>query len=557
MTADPFAFLDSRVHEPVRWHEAATEESWYAMEVMRRSKRIDLFAALPPEQRLIARKAENQLCALDPFHFIEQHIWIQDPQREEQPLMREMPLVLWDAQREVIERSEEAIKQPKGSPLSDLVIIKSREMGISWTMQAWLFWRFCYKPNSIGFCLSRTETEVDNFTTKSLFGKFRFMYKHLPGFVRPKLTRNVKLHIERGETKLIGESTNKDALRGGRGGVVLLDEFAAIDPPKQELTYMATETVARARIFVSTPKGYGNRFAKLVQKHSNVLRIPWNKDPRRTEEWAAAKREQMGPRAFDQEFGAQLTALAEGLIWDVHRPSTRYGEGDMKPEWRKVKPIVGGWDFGSGPSLLVCLFSIMEFQNSGRIRLWIDDELTWSRTAWQTAAADTIRKQQAEYGGDVTHYGDPAGIAADSAQTSWQVNLRAGGVNLFCLPGEFNEREEIEWGYKIVQRMLSMGELRIHDRCEYLWRCVENWERAVPAGQSIDFISRAYIPAKHDIYSHGGMALVYLVRAALRQAEARKAESAANQEAMQETMAAIAGRSAAQTVRDLRVGRHR
>ena len=75
-------------------------------------------------------------------------------------------------------------------------------------------------------------------------------------------------------------------------------------------------------------------------------------------------------------------------------------------------------------------------------------------------------------------------------------------------------RDGEEWLIRLVQTMLDEGRIRIHRRCRYLWEVIETWQRDVPAGFEIDYLSRAYIPPKHDMYSHGGHALLYLAAGA-------------------------------------------
>ncbi len=178
----------------------------------------------------------------------------------------------------------------------------------------------------------------------------------------------------------------------------------------------------------------------------------------------------------------------------------------------------GGWDYGSGPSRLVCLMGLLEWGNNPR--LWVEWDLWWQQTAWQTAAAD-VREKLALYPGGGCHFGDPAGIQRESDQSSWEQNLRSGGVPLMRLhhterPRDgkryrWDTREGIEWMIKEVQLWLDDGRLIIHRRCKYLWSCLESWSWNIPQGAEVDELSRAYIGPRKDVYSHGANALMYLV----------------------------------------------
>ena len=112
------------------------------------------------------------------------------------------------------------------------------------------------------------------------------------------------------------------------------------------------------------------------------------------------------------------------------------------------------------------------------------------------------------------HFGDPSGKSKESDQSCWESNLRSGGVPITCLPGYYQTRDGIEWMIKAVQVMLDNERIRIHQRCSYLWECIEHWRRDVPSGMEIDWVSRAYIQPRKDVYSHGANALMYLVAGA-------------------------------------------
>ena len=210
----------------------------------------------------------------------------------------------------------------------------------------------------------------------------------------------------------------------------------------------------------------------------------------------------------------------QGVIY--HLPSENIFD-DNHPEYSRLKeslywsaPIIGGWDFGSGESLLCCILGLLDLKHNDR--LWIDNCFPWEQTSWRVASDDvkewTAERYFDEYGrrqGANLHFGDPAGASKESDQSSWIANLRRGGIPLFRLPPQINTRQEIEWGFKRVQLMINDDRLMIHKRCDYLIRCMRNWRRNIPDGVQIDFISKKYIEPRADVWSHGGMALMYQI----------------------------------------------
>lgn len=516
MTADPFAFLDDRVHEPVRWHEADSEEQWWAMEVERRRRRLELFANLPKDIREQAIRAERHLCSIDTQHAIEQHIWIEDPHRQKQPHMKEMPFVLWPKQIEALHHIERCIDEA-----IDLPITKGRELGVSWLVQSILFVRMAFRTRFSARCASRVEESVDDFTPESLFGKFRFMRERMPGFIRPRLTRDKHLHIEGGKGgRLKGEGTTKGLARGKRSTVLFFDEYAHIEPQMQRRILPASESVAASRIWVSTPNGPGDHFADLVEGPKalkSMLRLTWKDDPRKTPEWAARKIDELGPELFRQEYEGAVETTLTGKIWHVRRTKTQYDDATpgFHPEWRSKLNIAVGWDFGSGASLCVALWAIRQNMADGSMRLWVDAEQSWASQLPKVISEDVHRLRRDRLPSRKwEHWGDPSGVSTESNQSSWEKNLRAGGIPMQCLPYEWHNQDENEWGIRFVQGMIDDGTLMIHEGCRYLWRVVEQWCRSGLRNRDIGEVDRHYIRPMHNELSHGGMALVYLVRGA-------------------------------------------
>ena len=75
------------------------------------------------------------LCSKNIFWCFNMFFWTFDPRRASPAV----PFILWGYQRELIQRLEENYKSQK-----DILIEKSRDMGATWIILAWLFyhWRF-------------------------------------------------------------------------------------------------------------------------------------------------------------------------------------------------------------------------------------------------------------------------------------------------------------------------------------------------------------------------------------------------------------------------------
>lgn len=516
--AQLLAGLPSRLDEPVRWNETDDAEFRWLLECERRRLRLERFANIENlDDQEEAERIEWQLCALDTRYWIENNVWIESPHESagQHPEMAEMPLVLWDGQIEkALPAIEDAIDNGK-----DLPITKGRSLGMSWLVLVVLYHRFTFRKRFSARAYSRVEDNVDDSTPESLFGKWRFMHERLPRFLRPILTRDKHMHIEAANgSRLMGESTTKGLSRGKRCAVLYGDEYAHIEPNIQRQIKLASTTVARSRIWTSTPNGPGDDFAWMVNHHPNLLRMTFEDNPTFTREFIAAERARLGPEMFAQEYMGEIQSIAGARIWQLRRSRVEYHDQDPRFDvaMRDRLALLCGWDFGEGRSMLASIWALSEWMPNGKIRLWVDQELCWYAASWRSAAADCLMVKGERYPSNAWHHtGDPSGVSPESDQESWESNLRAGGIPMHCLPLSWNNRQEAEWGIKFVQDMLDDGRLLVHQRCRVLWDSLEMWRRSLPKGVDIDELDRAYIRPDHGKHSHAAWALVYLVRAAL------------------------------------------
>lgn len=500
--------LQIDLNEPTPHLRYESEDLWWAVETYRRTERLRQLQAAGR----VALDADRELCRADPIYWIENYAWMFDPKQDE-PERRKVPVVLFPKQKELVGFLLSGVRMKE-----DRLVLKGRELGVSWNSVFLLYWLQNFEPQFTAKIGSRKEDLVDDGTIDSLFGKIRYCEENDAPHLKSHMTgRTLLLQNAAMQSELLGEATNAGFGRGGRRRVILADEFAHVETPLQAKTWNSTASVAASRWVVSTPAGPGNKYAELVKTlpaHC-VMTLDWTTDIRRPPSFKAdCLAKGMRDDEFAQEHEAKIVTLRTGRIWNFRLPIVEYHDEHpdflelVEPRQRMV--LTGGWDFGSGASLLCCLFAMVEM-NRPKPRIWVDAELVWQHTEWRTAALDA-KSLMSDYGGRHVHFGDPAGRTdVESNQQSWESNLRAGGIPLFCLDNWHNTSVGIEWGIKEVQALASDGRLRIHRRCIYLWDVIDNWRRDVPEGTVLDYLSRKTVAPRHDIYSHGGMALVYLL----------------------------------------------
>ena len=176
--------------------------------------------------------------------------------------VQNLPLVLFDFQKKMIE--EVVLSIERGS---DILIEKSREMGVSWIMLYIFVWYWLFKPGSNFLIGSYKEKLVSDGTIDSMFGKIRYIVDRLPQWILPK-GYNPKKHFTRMslynphiETYITGDTMNPDFGRGARKTAIFFDELGFWDYGKA--AWESSSQTTSCRIGNSTPNGY-NYYKMLI-----------------------------------------------------------------------------------------------------------------------------------------------------------------------------------------------------------------------------------------------------------------------------------------------------
>lgn len=184
----------------------------------------------------------------------------------------------------------------------DLLILKSREMGVTWLCLIAADWIFLFHKRKRGGFLSRNEDAVDRAgDTDSLFWKLDYMHGYLPdwllrGFNPERRKSKDRLDLIFNHPLLggsmAGQATTKAAFVGGRTTYCFFDEFPRV--PNSFEVLAATAGVTRCRILNGTFQGLDNAFYELSQREDFAkLVIHWTEHPdkrRGLYRWSKTKR---------------------------------------------------------------------------------------------------------------------------------------------------------------------------------------------------------------------------------------------------------------------------
>lgn len=482
------------------------------------------------------QQADARLCAEDCLYWIAAWGVIRN-EKVANPLLIDTPFDLWDSQVATIHWLGE--RMAKGQTA---LIPKSKELGVSWLACHYIYWgwRFQGWTSLMG---SRIEDLVDRRgDLDSLFGKIRYIHEAQPPHLQERRVIDNHLLFQnlRNRARIVGQRTTMDFGRGSRGRILFVDEFPSIPNRIQEGLIRGSESYGQLRLLIGNPQGtrtYEYQLWKQLPREC-VRELDWTTDPYRDEDWRRSKLLSCGlggaltDEQFAREYGAQHLDMGSGNLIFRFREDT-LGYDDTSEEWARKKEAArrtwfnaAGWDFGSGPSLLACEQTLVDYGADGATpEIWFDAEDVFQQTDWRTAGA-TVLETARNYGGLRLHFGDPAGEQHDSGQTSWITNLNAAGVPLVPVSEWFNTKDGKEWMIKTFQALIDEGRLHVHrQKCPMLWEALAKWKRDVQDGLDILLLSRQYIAPRKDRFSHICEAALYAVAGVIfYAAQARQAE---------------------------------
>lgn len=211
----------------------------------------------------------NRMCAVDVAFFAAMFAVFHETRATEEQLGA-FPVYLDPDQADIL-----ACLQKYGG-LTDMVIEKSRGIGLSYLVCVYALWVWMYKKGGlldIAF-LSKDETALDMpRRPSSLFGKLDLLFENLPTWMKvmpsgkPLLKRTITDHrfenLSNGNA-ILGFVPTNDKLRSGRYLFLIADESAFL-PFDTQRWLASTHGVTFSVIFVSTHDGTNNLFYRLTQ----------------------------------------------------------------------------------------------------------------------------------------------------------------------------------------------------------------------------------------------------------------------------------------------------
>jgi len=303
-------------------------------------------------------EVERQRCATDIIYWFDKWVMTYDPRLVGKPGGAFVPFKLWPKQREVVLWLLDRIRASEEG-----LVEKSRDVGITYLCAGVALHQWLFEP---GFKATFGSRKVDYVDKKdnpdSIFAKLRIMLARLPAEMLPKGfswgQHDNYMRIVNPETgSIISGEGGEDMGRGGRSSLYVVDEAAFV--PNAETVEKALSGNTDCVIWVSSVNGMGNLFARKrhsILKPHQIARIHWRDDPRKTEEWAAAKQASFSdPTTWASEYDIDYTASVEGICIPAAWVESAKRLQELEPRLKPSNAGVVGLDVGAGKAKSVAI----------------------------------------------------------------------------------------------------------------------------------------------------------------------------------------------------------
>lgn len=263
-----------------------------------------------PTLSVIQAERERRRCAADPVYWLDTYGRTYDP-RLRDPLI---PFKLFPKQAEFL-RWLEAREEAEEDGLAE----KSRDVGFTWLCAGYALHAWLFRPGfACGFGSRKLDLVDQKGNPSSILEKIRILLRNLPEWQRPP---GFKWGEHDNTCRIVNPATGATITgeggdnigRGARTSIYFIDEAAHLERPEQIEAALSATT--RCRIYVSTPCGPGNPFAKKrFSGRVAVFTFHWRDDPRKDDAWYAKEKERLGdPVIIAQELDIDYTASLEGV----------------------------------------------------------------------------------------------------------------------------------------------------------------------------------------------------------------------------------------------------
>lgn len=256
--------------------------------------------------------------AIPPAHEFISRLTIEEPQGDDTAII---PFDLWSAQEQALSVITESMR---------LIILKARQLGITWLILAWAYWLCIHHKGKVILFFSKGQLEADE-----LIRRVEGIHQRYGGTTLRLTARSRSELGWSNGSRMRSLPATESAGRSFTASVVVLDEYAFMQWGAQVYTAVKPTIDGGGRLIIlSTANGEEGPFYDLWQAASKGLNrftplfLPWTARPDRDEEWyAGVEAEALTGAEMKREYPATpeeaFTAIAaerfldDRTLWDA------------------------------------------------------------------------------------------------------------------------------------------------------------------------------------------------------------------------------------------------
>lgn len=237
-------------------------------------------------------------CSADCAYFTDTYGQLDQPQGDGG--VATIPFRLWPAQTALLWRLMTE---------RQILILKARQLGISWLLCAYALWLCLYHPGRVVLLFSRGQLEADE-----LLRRIKVLYRRLPDWLRsalPNVTTDNASEIGWSNgSRAQSLPATENAGRSFTASLVVMDEFAFMQwADKLYTAVKPTIDGGGQLVILSTANGISNLFADLWERTLKgatrflPVFLSWRMRPDRDDAWfAQVNQDAVDPLLVDQEY---------------------------------------------------------------------------------------------------------------------------------------------------------------------------------------------------------------------------------------------------------------
>lgn len=376
-----------------------------------------------------------------------------------------VPFMLWPAQRQVLGRMDTERL---------LVILKARQLGISWLACAAALYRCLTKRGQTVLIFSQGQLEADE-----LIRRIAFLYaNHIDRPSLPSLTsEKMGMLAWSNRSRVISLPATKRAGRSWTASLVIMDEFAFMQyGPALLEAVKPTINDGGSLWIISSADGQGTPYhqhwqqAEAGQSGYKAVFLPWQANPNRPPDWREKLLEEsLDKAAVKREYpenAAEAFIHAAGLIYDVWSDgpddgnvtdAADYVEGGGRVLWAVDDGYAGTLDPTTGHFTAT---------SHPRVFLWVQQRATGQFCVFDESYA--VQLQDDAHLADVLAmpYPTPEAAGIDKSAASLKGRLWSAGI------ATLNGPPSVEESIKVMRRYVAKDTngvrmLLVHPRCKH------------------------------------------------------------------------------------------